>query len=119
MSLDSASYAFHRTSNFESELEELFDQVKRMIRMGNKNDAIDLLNANYEMVKERLNANTKGIEEAAILDVLALGYLAVGDFKFVASLLNVVFFLPSRLCILQSFWYLIQLHLRLFASRVN
>ncbi|MCI65290.1 kinesin light chain, partial [Trifolium medium] len=54
-----------------------------MIKMGKKNDAIDLLNANYEMVKERLNAGTKGIEEAAILDVLALGYMAVGDLKSV------------------------------------
>ncbi|XP_061375686.1 uncharacterized protein LOC133317810 isoform X2 [Gastrolobium bilobum] len=79
-----------RNSNFEGELEELFDEVKRMIRTGNKNDAVDLLNANYELVKERLNAGAKGIEEAAALDILALGYMAVGDFKFVGSLLNMM-----------------------------
>lgn len=73
-------------------MEELFGEVKKMIKMGKKNDAIDLLNANYEMVKERLSVGTKGIEEAAILDILALGYIAVGDLKFVAYLLNLVFF---------------------------
>ncbi|WJX34260.1 hypothetical protein P8452_22388 [Trifolium repens] len=79
-----------RFSNYEKELEELFGEVKKMIKMGKKNDAIDLLNANYEMVKERLNAGTKGIEEAAILDILALGYIAVGDMKSVGCLLNLL-----------------------------
>ena len=73
-------------------MEELFGEVKNLIKMGKKNDAIDLLNANYEMVKERLNDGTKGIEEAAILDILALGYVAVGDLKSVGYLLNLVLF---------------------------
>ncbi|KAL5075504.1 hypothetical protein RYX36_014488 [Vicia faba] len=76
--------------SFEKDLEELFGEVKKMIQMGKKNDAIDLLNANYEMVKERLSVGTKGIEEAAILDILALGYIAVGDLKFVGYLLNLL-----------------------------
>ncbi|KAH1245574.1 Nephrocystin-3 [Glycine max] len=59
-----------------------------MISMGNKNDAIDLLTANYEVVKERLNAGTKGTEEAVTLDIIAPGYMAVGDLKFAGSLLN-------------------------------
>ncbi|RYQ96001.1 hypothetical protein Ahy_B08g091425 [Arachis hypogaea] len=56
---------------------------------GKRDDALDLLNANYEVVKDRMNAGSKGIQEAAILDVLALGYVAVGHLKTVASLLNV------------------------------
>uniref|UniRef100_A0A7N2MFF5 Uncharacterized protein n=1 Tax=Quercus lobata TaxID=97700 RepID=A0A7N2MFF5_QUELO len=52
-----------------------------MIMKGNKSNAIDLLKANYEAVKEQMNAGTKGIEEAALLDVIALGYMAVGDSK--------------------------------------
>jgi hypothetical protein len=97
MSIDCANSIFNRFSNYEKELEELFGEVKKMIKMGKKNDAIDLLNANYEMVKERLNAGTKGIEEAAILDILALGYIAVGDMKSVGCLLNLVFFLHACL----------------------
>lgn len=68
----------------------MFDEVKSMIRMGNKTDALDLLKANYEAVKDQMAVEGRGIEEAAILDVLALGYLAVGDFKMVGLLLDVV-----------------------------
>lgn len=96
MFLGFANYTFHRIDSLEKELEELFDEVKRMISMGNKNDAIDLLTANYEVVKERLNAGTKGTEEAVTLDIIAPGYMAVGDLKFVGSLLNMVF--PLSFC---------------------
>ncbi|KAL5539339.1 hypothetical protein UlMin_043828 [Ulmus minor] len=75
---------------FERQLQELFEEVKTMITMGNKNDAKDLLQANYEAVKERINAGAKGMEEAAVIDVIALGYMALGDLKFVGSLLGML-----------------------------
>lgn len=71
-------------------MQELFDEVKKMITMGNKDDAAYLLQANYEAVKERMNAGTKGMEEAALIDIIALGYMALGDLKFVSSLLGMV-----------------------------
>ncbi|XVE64421.1 hypothetical protein DITRI_Ditri07aG0099300 [Diplodiscus trichospermus] len=77
-------------SDIETQLQELFNEVKTLIMTGNKNDAVDLLQANYEAVKEKMNAGAKGMEEAAILDVLALGYMAVGELKFVRSLLNLI-----------------------------
>ncbi|CAN6564728.1 unnamed protein product [Malus baccata var. baccata] len=73
--------------SFERELQELLDEVKRLIMMGNKSDGIDLLQANYEAVKERMNAGVRGVEEAATIDIIALGYMAIGDLKFVDSLL--------------------------------
>ncbi|KAH0978755.1 hypothetical protein GBA52_005932 [Prunus armeniaca] len=76
--------------DFERELQELVDEVKMMIMMGNQNDAIDLLQANYEAVKERMNAGVRGIEEAATVDIIALGYMAIGDLKFVNSLLDML-----------------------------
>ncbi|PQQ04267.1 nephrocystin-3 isoform X1 [Prunus yedoensis var. nudiflora] len=76
--------------DFERELQELFDEIKMMIMMGNQNDAIDLLQANYEAVKERMNASVRGIEEAATIDIIALGYMAIGDLKFVDSLLDML-----------------------------
>ncbi|XP_071711330.1 uncharacterized protein [Rutidosis leptorrhynchoides] len=76
--------------DFEMKLEELLSEIKSMIRMGNKGDAIDLLEANYEAVKEQMDAGGKTVEEAAILDVIALGYMAVGDFKMVDSVLNML-----------------------------
>ncbi|XVF10095.1 hypothetical protein REPUB_Repub07fG0153600 [Reevesia pubescens] len=86
--LDKASNSSDGLSDFERQLEELFNEVKTLIIAGNKNDAVDLLHANYEAVKEQMNAGAKGMEEAAILDVIALGYVAVGELKFVRSLLK-------------------------------
>ncbi|XP_024029789.1 LOW QUALITY PROTEIN: uncharacterized protein LOC112094053 [Morus notabilis] len=76
--------------DFERELQELFDEVKAMITMGNKQDAEDLLRANYGAVEERMNAGSRGMEEAALIDVIALGFMALGDLKIVASLLGML-----------------------------
>ncbi|KAI3756941.1 hypothetical protein L6452_04473 [Arctium lappa] len=76
--------------DLETQLEELFSEIKSMIRMGNKDDAVDLLEANYEAVREEMIAGGKTVEEAAILDVIALGYMAIGDFKMVESVLNML-----------------------------
>ncbi|KAE8722464.1 hypothetical protein F3Y22_tig00013960pilonHSYRG00101 [Hibiscus syriacus] len=71
---DEAS-ASDSVSDFERQLQELFNEVRTLITTGNEKDAVDLLQANYEGVKERMNAGSKGMEEAAILDVIALGYM--------------------------------------------
>lgn len=55
---------------------------------GKRSDAINLLEANYQAVKEQLDAGFSGIEEAAILDIIALGYTAIGNSKMVDSLLD-------------------------------
>lgn len=88
--LDRSSSESDGANDFERQLQELFDEVKMMIKMGNKNDAVVLLQANFEVVKEQIDAGARGIEEAATLDVLALGYMAIGDLKFVGSLVNMV-----------------------------
>uniref|UniRef100_A0A6N2LM24 MalT-like TPR region domain-containing protein n=2 Tax=Salix TaxID=40685 RepID=A0A6N2LM24_SALVM len=85
---DSSSKPSDGVDDFERQLQELFDEVKMMIKMGNKNDAVDLLQANYEFVKEQINAGSRGIEEAATLDIIALGYMAIGDLKSVGFILN-------------------------------
>ncbi|CAM9003626.1 unnamed protein product [Rhodiola kirilowii] len=74
--------------DFETQLQELFHEVKTMVLSGKNNEASDLLQANYEAVKEQISAGEKGLEEAAILDVIALGYTAVGDQNKLSSLLD-------------------------------
>lgn len=74
----------------ESQLDNLFREVKTLLRLGKENEAIDLLQANYEAVKEQLDAGARGIEEAAILNVIALGYMALGDKAGVGSMLNML-----------------------------
>ncbi|XP_010671417.1 uncharacterized protein LOC104888218 isoform X2 [Beta vulgaris subsp. vulgaris] len=60
------------------------------ISKGKRSDARDILEANYQAVKEQLNAGYSGIEEAAILDIISLGYVALGDPEMVESLLDVM-----------------------------
>lgn len=90
--LDNSRDTLEEPSDFERQLGELFDKVKTMIKMGNKKDAINLLQANYEAVKEQMDAGARGIEEAAMLDIIALGYMAIGKLKRVGSLLDLVIF---------------------------
>lgn len=78
------------TSEFEGQLDELFNEVRMLIVSGRKNDAVELLQANYEAVKEQMESGASGIEQAAVLDIVALGYITVGDLKFVASILDIV-----------------------------
>ncbi|CAI9775075.1 unnamed protein product [Fraxinus pennsylvanica] len=84
-------------NDLESQLQELFNEVKTMIQLGKENDAVDLLQANYEAVKEQMASGATGIEEAAILDVIALGYMALGDLRTVGSLLDVLNKIVNRL----------------------
>lgn len=79
---------------FEMELQELFNEVKAMVKIGKERDAMDLLRANYVAVKEEMDSGLKGIEQAAVLDIIALGYMAVGDLKPVPALLDMVSLSP-------------------------
>lgn len=78
------------TKDLEKQLNDLFHEVKTMIGMGEEDNARDLLRANYEAVKEQVDSGACGIEEAAVLDVIALGYVALGDLSTVGSLMDVV-----------------------------
>ncbi|KAL6972111.1 hypothetical protein U1Q18_031797 [Sarracenia purpurea var. burkii] len=88
--LDDSSNPLEDTTHLEGRLQEIFDEVKTMIKMGNKSDALNLLRANYEVVKEQIDTGAKRIEEAAILDTIALGYIGIGDLKMVGSLLGML-----------------------------
>lgn len=61
------------TSEFEGQLDELFNEVRMLIVSGRKSDAVELLQANYEAVKEQMESGACGIEQAAVLDIVALG----------------------------------------------
>ncbi|XP_078429120.1 tetratricopeptide repeat (TPR)-like superfamily protein isoform X2 [Wolffia australiana] len=76
--------------DFEKQLEELFSIIKTMIKLGRKEDAIELLEANHEAVKEQTAEGSKGIEQAALLDIVALGYMAVGDLEKVENILEML-----------------------------
>ncbi|XP_022891097.1 nephrocystin-3 [Olea europaea var. sylvestris] len=96
--LNENSMNFQNSMNdLESQLQELFNEVRTMIQLGKENDAVDLLEANYEAVKEQMASGATGIEEAAILDVIALGYMVIGDLQTVGSILDVLNKIVNRL----------------------
>lgn len=87
-------------NEFERELNNLFLEVRVKIEKGHINDALDLLKANHAAVKEQINGGFRGIEQAAILDTLALGFIGADDFKNAEHLLNMVLSFPNCTCIM-------------------
>nr|XP_025636263.1 uncharacterized protein LOC112730389 [Arachis hypogaea] len=61
----------------------------RIMEWPSMNNILDEPRAHKSVQDMDFSGGEKGIQEAAILDVLALGYVAVGHLKTVASLLNV------------------------------
>ncbi|XP_073110514.1 uncharacterized protein [Elaeis guineensis] len=88
--LDKSNADMDDMEDFERQIQDFFIEVRTKLEMGNKEDAVDLLQANYEVVKEQIDEGAKGVEQAAILDVIALGYTGVGNLKVVEHLLDML-----------------------------
>ncbi|WOL13524.1 hypothetical protein Cni_G22294 [Canna indica] len=86
--VDGSTNTLNDVDNFERQLNDFFLQVKTKLEKGNKNDVVYLLKANYEALIEQIDGGFRGIEQAAVIDTLALGYMGAGDFKNVEHLLN-------------------------------
>lgn len=72
----------------EDQLHELFIQVQQIIETGDEGTALELINANYEAVTEQLEMGVKGVEQAAMLDILAQLHMSLCDFKVTENLLE-------------------------------
>ncbi|WOL10991.1 hypothetical protein Cni_G19752 [Canna indica] len=88
--VDGSTNTLNDVDNFERQLNNLFLQVKIKLEKGNKDDDVYLLKVNYEAMMEQIDGGFIGIEQAAIIDTLALGYMGAGDFKIVEHLLNLL-----------------------------
>ncbi|KAI3866818.1 hypothetical protein MKW92_050403 [Papaver armeniacum] len=88
--LPGSSNSIDAMNDLETQLHEYFMKVKSLIKAGNLVGAIDLLRANYNAVKKQIDTGVKGIEQAAMLDVIALGFMAVGDLEYVEYLLEML-----------------------------
>ncbi|KAL5719043.1 hypothetical protein ACHQM5_011877 [Ranunculus cassubicifolius] len=85
--LDSSSNSMN---DFEKQLQDFFLEVKAMLKRGDVDGATNILQANYEAVKEQIDGGAKGVEQAAILDIIAMGYMGIGDYDFVDYLLKML-----------------------------
>ncbi|PIA34818.1 hypothetical protein AQUCO_03700239v1 [Aquilegia coerulea] len=77
-------------NDFERQLQEFFLEVKTMLEKRNIDGAVNILQANYEAVKEQINEGANGMEQAAILDIIAMGYMSMREYKIVENLLEML-----------------------------
>ncbi|KAF3332613.1 Nephrocystin-3 [Carex littledalei] len=75
-------------SELISQLKDLYTEIKTKLKYLEMGDVVQLLEASYEKVKEEMENGSKGVEQAAILNVLALGYFDAGDRKTAHQILN-------------------------------
>ncbi|KAL2619896.1 hypothetical protein R1flu_000101 [Riccia fluitans] len=72
----------------EKQLEELYEEVGRMIEEGDEESARDVIEANYEALLEQLEEGIRGVEQGAMLDILAQLYMDMGDYECAEVLLD-------------------------------
>eukprot|EP01018_Ginkgo_biloba_P013746 Gb_27651 [translate_table: standard] len=75
-------------SELEDQLHELFVHVQKMIERGDEATARELIEANYEAVTQQLEMGIKGVEQAAMFDILAQLHMSLCDFKVAEHLLE-------------------------------
>jgi hypothetical protein len=74
-------------TNLEENLQELYTEVNRIIKEGDTETAREIVDANYEALLSQLGDEAAGIEQAAMLDILAQLRLSLGDYDEVEQLL--------------------------------
>lgn len=87
-------------SELPCQLQDLYTEINTKLKNQEMDDLVQLLEANYELVKAEMENGSKGIEQAAVLDVLVLGYFSAGDIKTAWQILNMVLFCLNSACIL-------------------
>ncbi|KAL3700967.1 hypothetical protein R1sor_018989 [Riccia sorocarpa] len=61
------------------EFQHLFKEVEKMIDSGDQNGAREILDGNYEALLEQLEGGMVGVEQAALLDILAHLNMRLGE----------------------------------------
>lgn len=87
----------------EKQLEELYEEVGRMIEEGDEGSAREVIEANYEALLEQLEEGIRGVEQAAMLDILAQLYMNMGDYECADVLLDQVRVFFVNRCMTFSF----------------
>lgn len=77
-------------TNLEENLQELYTEVNRIIEEGDTETAREIVDANYEALLSQLGDEAAGIEQAAMLDILAQLCLSLGDYDEAEQLLSQV-----------------------------
>jgi hypothetical protein len=71
----------------------MYEEVKKIIDNGDVEGAHDIIEANFDALREQFELGVEGIEHATMLDIQTQLHLTLGDFEKVEHLLFEVFFL--------------------------
>jgi len=75
------------------QLQKMYEEVKKITDNGDVEGARDIIEANFDALREQSELGVEGIECAIMLDIMAQLHLTIGDFEKVEHLLLEVFFL--------------------------
>jgi hypothetical protein len=77
-------------TEIEKQLHQLYEEINRMIEEGDQATANDMIEAKYKAVKGQFESGIQGMEQAAMLDMLAQLRMSLGEAEEVAHLLSEV-----------------------------
>lgn len=77
-------------TGMQEQLQELTDQVLKLVEEGDAEGALGLIDANLEVLSEQLESGYKGMEQVAMLDTLASLKMSMGEFEETEILLDQV-----------------------------
>lgn len=69
------------------QLQEMYEEVKKIIDNGDVEGARDIIEANFNALREQSELGVEGIEHATMLDIMAQLHLTLGDFEKVEHFL--------------------------------
>ncbi|KAH8970073.1 hypothetical protein BDL97_02G068500 [Sphagnum fallax] len=75
-------------TEIEKQLHQLYEEMNRMIEKGDQATANDMIEAKYKAVQGQFESGIQGMEQAAMLDMLAQLRMSLGQAEEVACLLS-------------------------------
>jgi phage shock protein A len=80
----------NEVNEMQAQLEELYRYVTELIEEGDKDTAREMIEANQEVIVEQLESGYQGMEQVAMLDILAQLRMRLHDFEEAEFLLDQV-----------------------------
>ena len=80
----------NEVNEMQGQLEELYRYVTELIEEGDKDTAREMIEANHEVIVEQLESGYQGMEQVAMLDILAQLRMSLHDFEEAEFLLDQV-----------------------------
>jgi len=77
-------------TEIEKQLHQLYEEMNRMIEKGDQATANDMIEAKYKAIQGQFESGIQGMEQAAMLDMLAQLRMSLGQAEEVACLLSEV-----------------------------